>query len=69
MRLKAVIFDVDGTLAETAGDLIGALNFILHREGIAPLPLAKARFMVGAGARAYGRSGTPKPFHEIETVS
>ncbi len=47
-----LVFDLDGTLAETAGDLIGTLNYILAREGIAPLPLADARFMLGAGARA-----------------
>ena len=52
-----LVFDLDGTLAETAGDLIGTLNFILQREGIAPLPLAEARFMLGAGARALIQRG------------
>jgi phosphoglycolate phosphatase len=47
-----LVFDLDGTLAETAGDLIGTLNYVLAREGIAPLPLSEARFMLGAGARA-----------------
>jgi phosphoglycolate phosphatase len=47
-----LIFDLDGTLAETAGDLIGTLNFVLGREGVAPLPLSEARFMLGAGAKA-----------------
>ena len=47
-----LVFDLDGTLAETAGDLIGTLNFILGKEGIAPLPLSDARFMLGAGAKA-----------------
>lgn len=47
-----LLFDLDGTLAETAGDLMGALNVILGREGLAPLPLASARNMLGAGARA-----------------
>lgn len=46
-----VVFDLDGTLVDTAPDLIGALNFILDREGLAPLPLAAARKMIGAGAR------------------
>ena len=52
-----LVFDLDGTLAETAGDLVGTLNFILKREGIAPLPLSEARFMLGAGARALIQRG------------
>lgn len=52
-----LVFDLDGTLAETAGDLIGTLNFILQREGIAPLALDDARFMLGAGARALIQRG------------
>jgi len=47
-----LVFDLDGTLAETAGDLIGTLNVILAREGLAALPLASARHLLGAGARA-----------------
>jgi phosphoglycolate phosphatase len=46
-----LVFDLDGTLAETAGDLMGTLNVILTREGLAPLPLANARSLLGAGAK------------------
>lgn len=46
-----IVFDLDGTLVDTAPDLVGALNFVLTREGLAPLPLESARRMVGAGAR------------------
>jgi phosphoglycolate phosphatase len=46
-----VVFDLDGTLVDTAPDLINALNFILAREGLAPVPLHAARNMIGAGAR------------------
>jgi len=46
------VFDLDGTLADTAGDLVGTLNVILAQEGLSPLPVAKARDMIGAGARA-----------------
>ncbi|CAO4154565.1 phosphoglycolate phosphatase [Methylorubrum aminovorans] len=52
-----VVFDLDGTLAETAGDLIGTLNVILAREGHAPLPLEQARDLLGAGARALIQRG------------
>lgn len=47
-----VIFDLDGTLADTAGDLMGALNAILTHDGIAPLPVDQARSLLGAGGRA-----------------
>ncbi|WP_027583490.1 phosphoglycolate phosphatase [Bradyrhizobium sp. Ai1a-2] len=46
-----VVFDLDGTLVDTAPDLISALNHVLSREGLAPVPLPSARTMIGAGAR------------------
>jgi phosphoglycolate phosphatase len=46
-----LVLDLDGTLADTAADLIGTLNVILEREGHAPLPLDSARELVGAGAK------------------
>jgi phosphoglycolate phosphatase len=47
----ALLFDLDGTLVDTAPDLISALNFVLDREGLAPVPLHAARNLIGAGAR------------------
>ncbi|MGO9423223.1 HAD-IA family hydrolase [Roseiarcus sp.] len=52
-----IVYDLDGTLADTAGDLMGALNFVLKREGLAPLPVENARSMLGAGARALIQRG------------
>jgi phosphoglycolate phosphatase len=46
-----VVFDLDGTLVETAPDLINALNFVLDREGLPAVPMKSARNMIGAGAR------------------
>ncbi|MGA2996004.1 HAD-IA family hydrolase [Bradyrhizobium sp.] len=48
---RIIVFDLDGTLVDTAPDLINALNFILAREGLPPVPLHAARNMIGAGAR------------------
>jgi phosphoglycolate phosphatase len=48
---RTIVFDLDGTLVDTAPDLINALNFVLHREGLPPVPLDSARNMIGAGAR------------------
>jgi phosphoglycolate phosphatase len=49
--LRTVVFDLDGTLVDTAPDLIAALNYVLDREGLPPLPFESARNMIGAGAR------------------
>jgi phosphoglycolate phosphatase len=46
-----IAFDLDGTLVDTAPDLINALNYVLDREGLPPVPLHSARNMIGAGAR------------------
>lgn len=47
----AVLFDLDGTLADTAGDLGGALNRLRADQGLPPLPLAQLRAYASAGAR------------------
>ena len=47
-----LVFDLDGTLAETAPDIMATLNHLLVREGLAALPVSAARNLVGAGARA-----------------
>jgi len=48
---STIVFDLDGTLVDTAPDLISALNYVLDREGLPAVPLASARNMIGAGAR------------------
>jgi phosphoglycolate phosphatase len=48
---RTIVFDLDGTLVDTAPDLINALNHVLDSEGLQPVPLATARTMIGAGAR------------------
>lgn len=46
-----VAFDLDGTLVETAHDLVGALNVILVEQGMAPAPMTAVRQLVGHGLR------------------
>jgi phosphoglycolate phosphatase len=46
-----VVFDLDGTLVDTAPDLVNALNCVLNREGLASVPVDSARKAIGAGAR------------------
>ena len=50
-RPPLLVFDLDGTLADTAVDLVSTLNFILAREGLRTVALQDARPMVGGGAR------------------
>jgi N-acetyl-D-muramate 6-phosphate phosphatase len=49
--VEAVFFDLDGTLADTAPDLGGALNVLLREQGHAPLDMATLRPHVSAGTR------------------
>ncbi len=51
MSPLTVVFDLDGTLVDTAPDLADTLNVILARKGLAPIPYSKARTMIGGGAR------------------
>ena len=47
-----IAFDLDGTLVDTAPDLIGALNVVLGERGLPHVPGPSARVLVGKGARA-----------------
>ena len=49
---RAVIFDLDGTLVDTAPDLMRATNFVLSGMGRRPLEMVEVRAFVGHGARA-----------------
>jgi phosphoglycolate phosphatase len=50
-------FDLDGTLVETAPDLIGTLNRLLTARGLPPRPISAARHLVGYGAVALLKDG------------
>jgi phosphoglycolate phosphatase len=52
MASSTIVFDLDGTLIDTAPDLVETLNVIFAREGLAPLPYDTARNLVGGGAKA-----------------
>ena len=50
-RCDAVLFDLDGTLIDSAPDLAGAANDLRAARGLPPLPFEALRPMVGSGAR------------------
>jgi phosphoglycolate phosphatase len=49
--LPTIVFDLDGTLIDTAPDLVDTLNIILAREGLPAVAYEPARAMIGGGAR------------------
>lgn len=51
MRFDAVLFDLDGTLVDSAPDLAGAVNDLRALHGQPPLPYEALRPLAGAGAR------------------
>jgi phosphoglycolate phosphatase len=57
LKGATIAFDLDGTLVDTAPDLVGTLNLLLAQEGLTPLALAEARPMIGRGARALIQRG------------
>ncbi len=66
--MRAVIFDLDGTLIDAAPDITSKLNSVLVVDGHAPLSLVEVRKMIGDGAKvllerafaARGRSVEPR---------
>jgi len=51
MTAPTIVFDLDGTLVDTAPDLIGTLNLILARHDVPAVDFDAARAMIGAGAK------------------
>lgn len=49
--IRAVLFDLDGTLADTLADLANAVNSALLQVGCPPCPVDSYRYKVGDGAR------------------
>ena len=51
MAAPTIVFDLDGTLIDTAPDLVDTLNAVFAREGLPPVPYDTARNLIGGGAR------------------
>ena len=50
--MLTIVFDLDGTLVDTAPDLIGTLNLIFTQHRLPAVPLETSRPLIGGGARA-----------------
>jgi phosphoglycolate phosphatase len=73
MRLEALIFDLDGTLVDTAPDLMAATNHVLKTLKRRPISMDEVRSFVGHGARALiargcEATGDPVDPRAIETL-
>jgi len=68
--IDAVLFDLDGTLVDTAPDMGAALNNLLLEENLEPLPLATIRPLVSQGGLVLTRLGFADkvPQAEIEPL-
>ena len=53
MSAPVLVFDLDGTLVDSAPDICAVANAVLTEEGVAPLALDEARGFVGAGASVF----------------
>lgn len=51
MGTRIIVFDLDGTLVDTAPDLIGSLNALFAREGLAPISIDEGRRIIGGGIK------------------
>jgi phosphoglycolate phosphatase len=70
---RTIVFDLDGTLVDTAPDLISTLNLVLSREGLSPVGYDDARRMIGGGSRrmlerALTAQGHSVPMTEIDRI-
>ena len=52
MAARTIVFDLDGTLIDTAPDLVDTLNVVFAREGLQQVAYETARNLIGGGARA-----------------
>jgi phosphoglycolate phosphatase len=63
-----IVFDLDGTLVDTAPDLVATLNTIFAREGLPPVAYEAARNMVGGGARLMIERGLAADARNLPTA-
>ncbi|MCS6154834.1 HAD family hydrolase [Shewanella baltica] len=66
-QIQGVLFDLDGTLADTAPDLVQALNLSLQDVGIAAQPLAAMRYAASHGSFALVDAAIPNAADDLRT--
>ncbi len=66
MSRPVLVFDLDGTLVDTAPDLLNSLNVILQEEGLPTIPLEGVNRLVGQGARVMLQKGFKEAGQTLE---
>ena len=69
MTIKAVVFDLDGTLVDTAPDLMAATNHVLALLKRRPITMPEVRAFVGRGARKLIERGVAATGEAIDEAS
>ena len=69
MTIKAVVFDLDGTLVDTAPDLMAATNHVLSMLRRRPITMPEVRAFVGRGARKLIERGVAATGDAIDEAS
>ncbi|MEM9138606.1 MAG: phosphoglycolate phosphatase [Pseudomonadota bacterium] len=67
MAQRGAIFDLDGTLADTAADLLAAANVALQPHGLAPLEIERDKAFAGRGGRSMIRRSLTLAGHDPDT--
>jgi phosphoglycolate phosphatase len=68
-ELRAVMFDLDGTLVDTIADIAAAMNLVLERNGYPQHPAAAYRTMVGSGLRELVRRATAPEEADVDRLA
>ncbi len=66
--IKAVFFDLDGTLLDTIDDLADSMNEVLHKHGYPVRTVAECKQFVGEGAYEFARSSLPQEARDARSV-
>ncbi len=72
--IRAIVFDLDGTLVDSAPDLQNAINKVLEEKARRPLTTIEVQHMVGDGVlklveRAFSATGVPAPIEELPVIA
>ena len=58
-HIRAMLFDLDGTLLDSAPDLVGSLNWVRRSENLPPLELSEMKRFASKGAIGLLKAGMP----------
>jgi len=69
MKYKGIIFDLDGTLADTLDDIAGSMNRVLHLHGYPERPVTDYKLLVGRGLENLVRQSLPDEVRDNKLIA